>query len=599
MASLSSDSSAALSLAYNSFLNGKISEMEQILSGFSADSFSHLDDSLSFQVLSCHILFHKGFYDQCLQCANTLLSSCQNHSNSLPLLNLFFIFIELFEQTSRISDSYRFIDKCDKLLHSSSNLDTTEFTQKEGWLQFFRGRLAWWQGSFDSALSFFESSLSFSQQIHNDHDIGVSLQNIGLIKFQQSDFSSGIQLHEQALQIFKSLDNKYRIAWCLQNLAVAYSDQGRFEQALSYNFESLKLRQEIGHINQIAWSYSNIGETYTDLGNFSLALEYFHKCLSLKDQISSKILIINVNLATASIYRQQGYLDKSFSYLNDAKDLYDPSISKTFLIGILYQFAMTYWMKSDTSTTINNFEEILSLASESDSILPILTRSSIYFWMIMISLEIKNVDHSNKYLLLLKDLLASTIDSLLIPKIRQNLSLAEALILKTSSRMRDKVQAQDLFNNIVNDTSYMSSYRELAMINLCELLLDELRLFGDPSVLDEVQSLLTKMFSLAESRDSFSLMTNALLLQSKLALLNGNVFRCEELLEQAYLITADKDLLMLHKKVASEKQHLQDQYESWKNLVDSHSSFGDRLEQVQLTNYLQEAKKFITIGKLD
>ena len=82
-------------------------------------------------------------------------------------------------------------------------------------------------------------------------------------------------------------------------------------------------------------------------------------------------------------------------------------------------------------------------------------------------------------------------------------------------------------------------------------------------------------------------------------MLNSNVFRCEELLEQAYLITADKDLLMLHKKVASEKQHLQDQYESWKNLVDSHSSFGDRLEQVQLTNYLQEAKKFITIGKLD
>ena len=63
---------------------------------------------------------------------------------------------------------------------------------------------------------------------------------------------------------------------------------------------------------------------------------------------------------------------------------------------------------------------------------------------------------------------------------------ADALALKLSSRAKHKLQAQDLFREIIDSEQIDSDIRTLAMLNLCDLLLLEAKITENP---DELHTL--------------------------------------------------------------------------------------------------------------
>jgi hypothetical protein len=79
-------------------------------------------------------------------------------------------------------------------------------------------------------------------------------------------------------------------------------------------------------------------------------------------------------------------------------------------------------------------------------------------------------------------------------QIKLRRDLANALILKKQSRVMFKVDAQRILAKIVNDKVIDHEMTIIAMLNLCDLLLDEWQTYNQEEVLKELMELLDKLY---------------------------------------------------------------------------------------------------------
>jgi hypothetical protein len=172
---------------------------------------------------------------------------------------------------------------------------------------------------------------------------------------------------------------------------------------------------------------------------------------------------------------------------------------------------------------------------------------------------------------------------------KQRERVMEAIRLKKSPRIAEKAQAQELFQQLVNDNTLSPELSMYAMLNLCDMLLDEARAYGEQKVLDNAEGLSSRIYKIAQEQGSGSVIIEALLLQSKFALLEGQVAQADKLLAQAASVANEKRLPKLGSKVAQERATLTKEVSRWEELTAQAAPLRDRLEQARLQDYIASA----------
>ena len=94
-------------------------------------------------------------------------------------------------------------------------------------------------------------------------------------------------------------------------------------------------------------------------------------------------------------------------------------------------------------------------------------------------------------------------------------------------------------------------------------------MFGELEVFEEAKSLIHK---LDETAISFFDIIEALILQAKLYIIEGNFQDALELIDQAKNLAEEKNLSSFVEKVSTEKQRFEEDYEKWLGLIQSNSS---------------------------
>ncbi|MFX1537746.1 MAG: hypothetical protein ACFFDI_26410, partial [Promethearchaeota archaeon] len=79
------------------------------------------------------------------------------------------------------------------------------------------------------------------------------------------------------------------------------------------------------------------------------------------------------------------------------------------------------------------------------------------------------------------------------------------------------------------------------------------------------------------------------ILQSKFALIEGDLTQAAKILDQAENLAHEKSLGLLEGKVIQEQQLLKDQHRTWQDLITSNASFHERLNQANLRDYIKLA----------
>ncbi|MFX1536732.1 MAG: tetratricopeptide repeat protein [Promethearchaeota archaeon] len=398
------------------------------------------------------------------------------------------------------------------------------------------------RGELDTALDYYQQALSIVKQLGNSEAIAYISSLIGGIYRDKGEWNSALDYYQRTLSEYEKIAIPFRIAYTLNLIADLYWVKGELDTALEYNRRSLSLAKSV---ELFGWCFSLFAWIYFSKGELDTALDYIQQSLSFRGKIGNPIFSLKINFLSALIYHAQGELDKALEQLQQC-------LSESEQMG-------GFWM------------------------------SVALFELVRVSLDQNNPLQAQEYLTQLQQLQTHTSN----PWIHLQSRLAEAFVLKQNPRIREKFQAQTILEQIVEEEVLWVDLTALAMVQLCELLIEEVKFYGEPDVWEEAKALINKLYAMAQDQHSTALMCEALLLQAKFAAVDGNLPQAQNCYEQARLMATEKNLTALLAKVTTEQKRFEAEFETWQKLIESNVSLQERLNQAEMEDYLHDVQKFV------
>ena len=371
---------------------------------------------------------------------------------------------------------------------------------------------------------------------------------MGLIYWQSGELEQALDHFQRSLVLMEELGNPHDLTIALNNIGLVYWHKGDLEQALNYQQRSLVIREELGNPQDLAMSLSNIGQIYWHRGDLEQALNYQQQSLAIREELGNP-------------------QDLAMSLSN---------------IGLIY------WHKGDLDQALNYQQQSLLLREELGNPIEI---SYSLFHLITGAIESKALETASQYLKRLHQIDKRESNKI----INQRYRVAEALMLKTSTRMSKRVEAQGILQKIVDENIVDHFLTMRAMLNLCELLIDELKMYGDLDVFRQIKALLTRIHDIAHHQRSYPLIVEVLLLRAKLTLIDGDAQGAHQLLEQAKTNAKERGLNQLQMKIIKEQEILQTELEKWSELIEKNASLKERLDQARIEDYLKSAQEIVRL----
>ncbi len=324
-------------------------------------------------------------------------------------------------------------------------------------------------------------------------------------------------------------------------IGIFYDYKGDFDLALIYYKQGLEKRKELEDPNEVAKSLNNIGEIYRSKGELDLSLDYYLRSLNhfvhTENQINLAIVYSNIGV----LYNQKGNTDLGLDYLRKALRMLEHHENNFVLAEIYYQFIVLSLDNNDHSEAHNNYNLLCSI----------------------------NERDENKFVKLFT-------------------LISQALILKHTNRTKAKAQAQEIFEKIINQEILMVEITVFALLNLCEMLLNELKLYGDEDILIELREYSNRLLEIATEQSSSLIQVEAYIIQSRISMLELDIDKARNLLTQAQLISEVKGLQRLAIRISVDHDALLSSIDRWNKLIEDDAPFEDRLELADFEDIMKK-----------
>lgn len=366
------------------------------------------------------------------------------------------------------------------------------------------------------------------------------LDQKGVNSWRKGELDSALQNQQQSLKIREELGDKPDISNSLNRIGIIYRQKGKLDRALESYQQSLALRKELGSQRDIGASLNNIGNLYWEKGELDQAKEFFDESLALFKKLGNKQFIAMSINNIANVYEHKGDLDRALEY-------YQQSLALKEELG-------------------NDWETADGL-----------------FGLISVALELGSLELAQQHFTKLQQIDAQTKNRV----INQLYRVARALMLKNSSRARERGKAEALLEQVVREEITKHELTVLALLSLCDLLLAELHESNDPDLLTEVRNHVARLMEIAQHQNSHTLFAETHVLQSKLALIDLDVRSARRFLTKAQLIAEERGLHRLAVKISNEHDTLLRQERHWEEIIAQEGSLSERLELVQMEDFLE------------
>ncbi|MHA2362596.1 MAG: tetratricopeptide repeat protein [Candidatus Hodarchaeales archaeon] len=478
---------------------------------------------------------------------------------------------EALFKLGKLEESLNWITKSWELLENYKHPEKSNYKEREALILYQKGKINWKKGKLDQALVFIQKSLEQREGLENKQDIAETLNFIGVIYFEKGNLEQALQYYKDSLARYQELENKTGIANTLFNIGNILLENGELDLALENYLKCLAIEEEQGNKYDIASILGNIGILYNQKGELDQALKYYHKGLALEEEVGNQ-LDMAISLANiGSVYIFKGDLDLATEYYHKSLVINEKIGNKIDISTCLNNLAEIYQYKGQNEIAFDFYKSALENFDEIGNNLDI---SVTLLNLIKFTLEKKDVNTATNYFQKLKDLNKQEE----IKSINQRYRIADALLLKNSTRTVKKAKAQEIFQQISEEQIVDHDLTILAMVNLCELLLLELKTSGDEEVLLEVKTWSNKLLDVAQKQMAYPLLVETHLLQSKLALIELDINKAQKLLNQARSYAEEKGLHKLAIKVSADHDVLLNEQSKWNDIVRKESSIAERIE---------------------
>ena len=320
---------------------------------------------------------------------------------------------------------------------------------------------------------------------------------------------------------------------------------GQIEKSLEVATEGELLVQQKTDDNSKYWLgrfLSLKGTLLNFMGNLESAIYYQKKALNLRIEISDRNGVADSLGKIALVYKNENNLKEAINYL---------------------------------LRSLEEFEQLQSVLGSARTLLEI----------VLVFIKINNLKKAKIY----RDKLAEMHSKFQVDTIQICYKLATGLILKKETRIVKQAKAFDILKKLSKVKIQEYELEAIVMFNLCELLLDEFKQYGDLEIFNELVVLIDHIYNRAKKENLSPMMIEILILKSNLNLIQGNIKETEIILDQALALSNEKELtsFSIICKEAINKFH--ENLEEWNDLVTKGSSIRERVNKLNLKKYVDRA----------
>ncbi|MFX1478658.1 MAG: tetratricopeptide repeat protein [Promethearchaeota archaeon] len=367
--------------------------------------------------------------------------------------------------------------------------------------------------------------------------------------------------------------------------ALFYEKNDEVDKALDCMEQSLELREDLGIKHEIAYSLSMIAYILIKYkGELERASLYAERGLTLAKNTNKKFYIAFSLHSLASVYTIRGEFDQSIKIFEQSLSLYKELNNKRMIAVLLNNVGEKYRIIGELDSALDCLEQSLAIHQELGNLRDI---ACTHDFLIQILIDKGEIQRAQLFLHNLKQLN----DQLKNKQINLIYLFDTALLLKTNLRARNRVKAEEIFNQLLEDKDLDYELTIRTLINLCELHLTELSMINDVELLNEINPLIVRLLELAENFHSYWILSETYLLQAKLSLLTFDMKKAQWFLTQAQNIADTYGIKQLGMKISYEYDKLVKQLKDWENLKELEASLPERLKLAGLKEQIETMVK--------
>jgi tetratricopeptide (TPR) repeat protein len=322
-------------------------------------------------------------------------------------------------------------------------------------------------------------------------------------------------------------------------------------------------------------------------GNLNLIKEYLTRGLELAREVNDKKIIMQFTINFGTYHGIKGNLDYAINYYNQGLAIAEEISDTPNIIIILNNLGWIYREQGKLDDAYDKINQSYILCKEIKSpTIPIVLDSLFH-----LALDKENLELAQNYL----NEMAELKDKEEYKIIEQNYLINKALLLKANPRTRNLYEAEKILRKAVEKEIVLYEAHIDALLNLCDILLFDLRLTNDFQIIEEIQPYISRLINIAKQNNSYPLLVEIYLLQSRLALLAFDIKGARRLLSEAQNISEKYGLNRLTIKISNEHDELLKQIDLWQDLKRKDSSLGERLKLTQVEEQLSRMIKKRTV----
>ncbi len=448
------------------------------------------------------------------------------------------------------------------------------------------------------------------------------LFNLGSMHATRGELDLALDIRLKSLKIAKENTSKFGVLYYIGPLAWAYFNKNDYKKFFDLMQERLRLAEELGSRKFIAYTYGSMGTYYVATLNYDDAIEYYNRSLEIHRSMKNENSSAFVQNSIGNVYYLKGDLDKAIENYEEAFPVLKENQPQGWF-GILSDLAEVSVQKGDLETSLKYLEELMTIQKgfqNKFSISHILTEQGKIFWqkgmkdqsltlirdgfelrqkignknliadslsyLIQFNVELGNIEAAKKYFVSLDIINKET----KIKQVSQNHKFSEAIILKSSSDLRDRLKAEVLFEHLIEeDVSYPVLIQTL--MHLCDLLLLEMKETDDSKVLEKINKHITKLQELSEKNNSHILLVQTLRLQAQLALIEFDIDNSRALLLKAQNIAQEHGFERLVLDLLKQQEKLTKQSIELTNLEKTSSTISQRMSVIEINDTVSSIKR--------
>ncbi len=533
---------------------------------------------LTLDITESRIDFYFGKYAEAIWKAEKTLIRCEKTNNTLLIVKNLLLLTEILIHQGRLDEAYQKIETCEKYLKKSTDDESKMTKTLYAFMSRLKGQYYSNIGKREEAKEFLEISIELNQELGNRMEYARALDLISST-IRDIDAKKAYEILEESLEIRKEIGNKYEIANTLNRMGIVNMSEGKLDEALSYYEESRNLAEGYGNLNFLSILNMNSGNVYKSRGNLNKALDYYLESSKQARDSGNRLLTSGVLFNLSDIYRQKGELDKALEYQERCLILFKEFNNPNYDLASLQQLGVIYLSKGNLNLAKEQLQKSLILSEEAGT----KQKSVAILYNLIITLvELNEFEQAEKYLEKMEEN-KKHLDNKIV---EQQYSIAKALILKRGTRLAKKASAENLLRNVIESEVVSHELTVSAILHLCELLIQELKITDEPDLWTEVRSLMKRLLNIAKSQDSHLLLAETYWLQSKLALIDLELKEAKTMMNQAQFMAEEKGLERLAVRISNEYDELLNNLEKLEELDKKDATFQEIMDFVKLDDIL-------------